>query len=81
MKKICLALAALVVGASTLSAQLPNPLNLPDPLGLSRPRQEESRPSPARPQQEREDWSHHRHARRKRHRRPLPPPYHLRHGH
>jgi hypothetical protein len=36
---------AMLLGGSLLMAQLPNPLNLPDPLGLSR-KPEPSRPAP-----------------------------------
>lgn len=45
MARICL---ALMLGSSLLLAQLPNPLGLPDPLGVSRnpgPSREGSRPS------------------------------------
>jgi hypothetical protein len=44
MRKISLVLAVLFSGGLFLSAQLPNPLGLPDPLGVSK-----SSPNPAGP--------------------------------
>jgi hypothetical protein len=43
MTRLTRTLAAVMFGASLLSAQLPNPLGLPDPLGLSK------KPAPAAP--------------------------------
>lgn len=41
MSRLARILAVLMVGAPLLTAQIPNPLNLPDPLGLSK------KPAPA----------------------------------
>ncbi|MCE1203514.1 MAG: hypothetical protein LWW79_02760 [Holophagaceae bacterium] len=45
MTRFIRTLVAMLFGGSLLMAQLPNPLNLPDPLGLSR-KPEPSRPAP-----------------------------------
>ena len=45
MTRFTRTLVAMLFGGSLLMAQLPNPLNLPDPLGLSR-KPEPSRPAP-----------------------------------
>ncbi len=43
MTRLTRTLVAVLFGGSLLMAQLPNPLNLPDPLGLSK------KPAPAQP--------------------------------
>lgn len=43
MTRMIRTLVALMFGGSLLLAQLPNPLNLPDPLGLSK------KPAPSQP--------------------------------
>ena len=55
MRRILSGFILALVGSSALLAQLPNPLNLPDPLGLSRkpapstPRPKDGRRMEARP--------------------------------
>jgi len=50
MTRLTRTLAVLMFGGSLLFAQIPNPLNLPDPLGLSK----KPAPSPTAPRSPRE---------------------------
>ena len=70
MKKFSLVLAALLTGSFMLSAQLPNPLNLPDPLGLSRPKPIPPSPAPALQQPRPEEVRYKRHYHKKHPKRP-----------
>ncbi|MGH7868058.1 MAG: hypothetical protein ACREP9_10635 [Candidatus Dormibacteraceae bacterium] len=54
----------LVAGASLLSAQVPNPLNLPDPLGISKPHNSAPAPRQDHPDSKHHDRRHHHRDRR-----------------
>ncbi len=51
MKTITAVVIALLAGSFMLPAQLPNPLNLPDPLGISKSNPGDRGPSPSRQEQ------------------------------
>jgi len=68
MNRSHLVLAALLAGACMLPAQLPNPLFLPDPLGIAQPGPNAPNPGPPRQTQKPEDGR----ARQQRHHRKKP---------
>jgi hypothetical protein len=80
MTRLARTLMAVMFGGSLLFAQLPNPLGLPDPLGLSKkpapsgprpaPRRAERRPEPRQDREARRDKGRHKgHDKRENHKR------------